>query len=199
MYPLFESIALKDGVILHPSWHQKRFLKSYQSLYAHEPRFSLLDDINLSEEYNKGLFKLRISYNEIGTKVDFQSYKAKPIKRLKMVDGSHVDYSIKFQDRNELNRLYNKREAFDDILIIRKGLITDSSYANIVFYNGDSWYTPHAPLLQGTARARLIEEGRIIETKIGVDDLGKYTSFKLINALRSIDEVELGSVKDIVR
>lgn len=199
MYPLFESIALKDGVILHPSWHQKRFQKSYQTLYGQKPNFSLFDNVNLPEDYNKGLYKLRISYYKLGTKVEFQSYKPKPIKRLKIVDGSHMDYSIKFQDRDELNKLYNKREACDDILIIREGLITDSSYANIIFYDDNSWYTPHVPLLHGTARARLLEEGKIIETKIGINDLGKYTSFKLINALRGIDEVEIGSVKDIVR
>ncbi len=197
MYPLFESLALVNGFVQNPSWHQKRFLKSYNAYYGAKPSYDLLDHVFLQREHRKGVFKLRISYNEVGTKVEIQNYQLKPIRSLKMLDGDKLDYHLKYQDRNSLNELFKLRDTSDDILIVRNGLITDSSYSNIVFYDGTAWYTPDSPLLEGTARARLIKEGKIVETKIGVEDLKKYTSFKLINALRDFDKIGQGKVSDI--
>jgi branched-subunit amino acid aminotransferase/4-amino-4-deoxychorismate lyase len=35
-------------------------------------------------------------------------------------------------------------------------MVTDSSFANIVFKRGKKWYTPWAPLLKGTMRSKAI-------------------------------------------
>jgi 4-amino-4-deoxychorismate lyase len=72
---------------------------------------------------------------------------------------------------------------YDDILIVKNAYITDSSYANILFYDGGKWFTPHMPLLAGTCRARLLKESKICEMKIKIDDIKKFESFCLINAL----------------
>jgi len=197
-YPLFESIAVHDGVIQHEQWHQKRFIKSYQGVYNCSPNHSLLEGVEVPEVYRVGHVKLRISYNQDESFVEFQNYEPKQIQSLRLVDGDELNYQFKFQDRTTLNKLFEQRKTCDDILIVKNKLITDSSYANIVFYDGEHWLTPKLPLLDGTARARLLSEGLIKEAEITVSDLASYGAFKLINAMRDFEKVKEGKVKDII-
>jgi 4-amino-4-deoxychorismate lyase len=88
-----------------------------------------------------------------------------------------------------LNDLWAKRGTCDDVLIVKGDLITDSWYCNILFSNGKNWYTPDQPLLAGTCRARLLAEGKIMSRRIEVEDLHHFTHFKLVNAMRDIEEV----------
>ena len=71
---------------------------------------------------------------------------------------------------------------------MKNGLITDTSYANIVFWDGQNWLTPSTPLLAGTKRARLLHESKIKEAEIRVDDLIKYEKARIINALNDLDD-----------
>lgn len=79
----------------------------------------------------------------------------------------------------------------EELIIVKNGIITDTSYANLVFYNGKEWHTPSRPLLQGTKRQKLIDEGKIKEREIRVHDLKKFTKCSLINAMLDIGEIEL--------
>ena len=64
------------------------------------------------------------------------------------------------------SEMLDKKGDCDDILIIRNGLITDMSYANVAFFDGTQWLTPRIPLLAGTCRERLLETGPIREADI---------------------------------
>lgn len=61
----------------------------------------------------------------------------------------------------------------DEIIIIKNGLVTDTSFTNIAIYKHGMWLTPKHPLLLGTKRAALLEKGIIQEADITVDDLMK--------------------------
>ena len=71
----------------------------------------------------------------------------------------------------------------DDILVVKKGQISDSFYANVVFWDGKEYITPDTPLLPGTMRASLLNKGLIREDSISPDDLSKFAGIKLINAM----------------
>ncbi|MEO0570500.1 MAG: aminotransferase class IV, partial [Bacteroidota bacterium] len=71
----------------------------------------------------------------------------------------------------------------DDILIVRKGWLTDSYYANIIFWDGTGWYTPSTYLLNGTKRSQLLQGGIIQEAPIQLKDLKSFKGFQLINAM----------------
>ena len=79
----------------------------------------------------------------------------------------------------------------DDVLIVRHGLLTDTSIANIALWNGCEWHTPAQPLLAGTQRRYLLDTGQIKETDIPVASLGNYRHIRLFNALIPFGEVEL--------
>ena len=72
-----------------------------------------------------------------------------------------IDYSYKSTDRQCLNDLFAQRAGHDDILIIRDGLLTDTSICNVALWNGTSWITPARPLLCGTMRAYLLDKGLV--------------------------------------
>ena len=52
---------------------------------------------------------------------------------------------------------------------------------------GGSWVTPDTPLLRGTMRQYLLEEGEISEKMIGAEDLAAYTGARMINCMMDLE------------
>ena len=166
MSRFIESIQLLDGRLLNLNFHQKR-------LDATQKKFFGSSTIDLSEERHKiqkattGKYKLRLVYDALIREIDIVEYKTPVINSLKLVE-SNLDYSYKFEDRNLLQELYDRRSEKDDILIIKEGLITDSFYCNVALRSGDTWYTPENPLLRGTKRGQLIQSKKLVQARIQV-------------------------------
>ena len=188
MYPLFESLCVKNGRVLHAEWHQLRFQKAYQNFFGRQPTFNLLDPIDLPQIFCHGIVKLKISYNETGRQLDFQHYHMQQIQSVRLVPTNDLDYTNKYTEREKLDALFALREGCDDVLIIRNGWITDSYYANVVFFDGKDWWTPERPLLEGTCRARLLANGIIKTIPLQVEDLKNFLGIKLINAMRDMSQ-----------
>lgn len=51
-------------------------------------------------------------------------------------------------------------------MIIRQGKVTDCSIGNLIFRQNNQWITPDKPLLEGTQRAKLLEQKKIIAREI---------------------------------
>ncbi|AHF97009.1 MAG: aminotransferase class IV family protein [Minisyncoccia bacterium] len=183
MFPLFETIKILDGKIYNLSFHQKRLEFSFQIYFQKKAPFLLSDIINIPKDFSKGLVKLRFLYSEKSYKLEFLHYKPRKIITLKIVENNEINYSLKFTDRSQINDLVHQKGTCDDILIIKNGFITDTSIANIVFYDGKEWVTPAIPLLMGTCRAKLLKENKIKEEVVKITDLYKFRAFCLINAL----------------
>jgi len=198
MFPLFETIKICDGKIFNLKWHQWRFEQSCKNYFGKLATYKLTNVISLPDSVKTGLFKLRLSYNLDHYKLEFNPYTYKKISSLKMICSDHIEYTLKYSDRNQLNELLAQKDNCDDILIIKNILITDTSFTNIVFLDGEKWITPKTPLLKGTCRERLLHKQKIFEAEIKVDDLHRYQSFKLINAMRDFDETESLAMKNII-
>jgi len=141
---------------------------------------------------NGSLYKCRIIYDKKIESIEFVPYHCPNITSLKLVQCDNIDYHFKFLDRNSIIELYRQKGGADDIIIVKKGLITDSSTANLLFFDGRNWITPSKPLLKGTQRAKLIEECKIQTGDITNDDLLTYKKIRLINAmLKFEDEVDI--------
>lgn len=181
MYPVyFESIRVEDGKVFHLEYHQKRVDKS-SIVQLHE----VIDTMVLPPD---GVYKLRISYTPTTILcMDIQPYIPKQIDTLKVVYNDDIEYSLKREDRRELGKLHRLREDCDDVLIIKHGMVTDTSFCNILFSDGARWITPSTPLLEGTCRARLIQEGKVGVVDIALADLSKYKYYMLINAMLDFD------------
>lgn len=197
MYLLLETIKILDGLPMHLQWHQERFEKSFFKLFGYTPKLKLESVVNIPDNYSEGTMKLRFLYNRDSFSINYQQYKKKEINSLQLVINNMIDYSLKYKDRNCLTKLLALKGDCDDILIVKNGLITDSSYTNIVFFDGNNWITPETPLLEGTARARLIAQKTIKEQIIKIEDLSKFKSFRLINAMMDFEDQNEIDIKNI--
>ena len=183
MFPLVETIKVLNGNICNLLYHQRRLEYSFEVYFKKKPFFLLQNVITIPEEFSKGLVKLRFLYTKDDYKHEFSYYKPRNINTLKVIENNNISYSFKFTDRSQINRLLKQKGNYDDILIVKNGFITDTSIANIVFYNDNEWVTPATPLLKGTCRDKLLKEGKIKEEIIKINDLHKFKSFCLINAM----------------
>jgi len=188
MYPLFESLCVQDGKLLNSQWHENRFQTSYNQYYGSPAPFFLLEGLNIPNNFSKGRVKLRIRYNQKDRIFHFEHYQTQKIESLQLVYTEELDYSYKYTERENLNALFAQKGKSDDVLIVKKGRITDSSYANVVFFDGNEWWTPNHPLLKGTCRARLLSQEIIKEILLEVNDLKNFKGLKLINAMRDMDQ-----------
>lgn len=182
--PLFiETIRLTDGQLFNLRFHNKRLNDARNTHFGEKEAWDLTQIIRVPENVKEGLFKCRVTYGERIEKIEFEPYKPRLVQRLRLVNNNTIEYNFKYQNRTFLNELFSQRGEADDVLIIKNGFVTDTSYANIVFWNGQQWITPDTFLLAGTQRAQLLEEGKIFEQKIRAQDLPKYSHARLINSM----------------
>ena len=163
---------------------------SMMKLYGVAGSADLSQFLNSMDYPRTGLYKCRITYDDHSKMAEFLPYTFKPITSLKLVENDTILYEHKYADRSLINQLTERKGDCDDILIVKRGLVTDSSYANIVFRRGGKWYTPASYLLKGTMRENLLQSGRIIEKEIGVKDIANFEKFKLINAMLGFEGQE---------
>jgi len=182
MSRLLESIRCEEGALQNLPFHQARMDTSVEALFSIENRLRL-EDVEVPPDCRTGLYKCRIVYDDSLCSVEFQPYRFREIRSLKLVSDDAVEYSHKYADRTALQRLLQARGDCDDILIVKNGRPTDTSYANVAFFDGKRWFTPARPLLRGTQRERLISEGLVRPADIRVDDLGHFEKVRIINAM----------------
>ena len=191
MYRLIETIRLEDGTFGNLNYHQQRMNHAFGQLYLNSIALDL-EKILVEDTYPAyGLFKCKVVYDLSNHVIQYEPYTIRQVISLKMVEQNELVYNFKYEDRLQLNQAFNKRKRCDDVLIIKEGLVTDTSYANIVFKkkNGE-WVTPSSCLLKGTMRQFLIDTNRIKEEVVSGNDVSKFESYKLINSMLRWDSAE---------
>ena len=160
--------------------------RSRRQLFGNNDLLKLSDYITVPDADKDSITRCRVIYDKSVSSIEFSPYIPANIKTLKTVYAGTLTYDHKYLDRSRLTALIDKRTA-DDILIIKDGCVTDVSYANIVFTDGERWITPDTPLLHGTMRELLLRKGVIKMDKITINDISLFTHFKLINAMLGFD------------
>ena len=196
MLKLNESIKVLNGDTPDINEHLQRVIRTIQYFYSKSnEKFDFISCVNtvLERERDKisdGLFKLRVVYSDRFISGTLIPYIPKRIKRLKLVESDDIEYPFKYENRTAIDSLLSYKDKCDDILIVKTGVITDTSYSNIVFERMGNLYTPDSYLLAGTKRAKLIREGLIREEKIRPCDIDKYDKAYLINSMLDLYPVE---------
>jgi 4-amino-4-deoxychorismate lyase len=181
-----ETIKSIDGKIFNLEYHQKRYESVMNSLGVEKTK--KLNSYLNPPKY--GLYRCRVIYTSDSIIVTYHEYKKREIRSLKLIFNNEIDYSMKFENRDEINVLFEKRGECDDILIIKNLLVTDTSIANVAFFKDGEWFTPKTPLLEGTTRARLIDEGKIIEADIKIQNIRNFTKVALLNSMIDFNVLE---------
>lgn len=191
MCRLFETIRVENGKAVSLRWHQQRVEQiTSVELAPYIERLSLPSD---------GVYKLRIDYDTasgiIGSTL--QKYEERRVKTLKAIRCDTISYPFKYADRQVLDGLRARRGCCDDVLIIKNAHVTDVTYANILFSAGGRWFTPSTPLLKGTCREKLLDEGVVTERLITEEEICCYDNAMLINAMLPFDEARAFPVTGI--
>ncbi|MFH0710400.1 MAG: aminotransferase class IV [Pseudomonadota bacterium] len=185
-----ETILCDEGVAHHLSYHQRRLDLTLQ-------KFNLTVHYNLSElitPLDETLYRCRFLYDDLHCSIEYHPYTPKKITTLRLIQDNTIEYSSKYANRNDLNTLFELREGCDDILIVKNGCITDTTIANIALFINNQWLTPEIPLLKGTTRSRLIDEGKIIPANISILDALNAPKIALMNAMTGFVEMENGII-----
>lgn len=187
MSRFIESICILKGEIRNLTFHQNRINQTRYKLLG------LMDELNVSQLFqfadnqSIGKFKCRIVYAESIEEFQMLPYQIRPIHSVRLVESNAIDYRFKLEDRKAFSYLKDAVNE-DEIIIVQNGQITDTSYSNLVFFDGEKWITPTTYLLNGTMRQSLLQTKQIIEKPIQVEDLNRFESFKLINAMMDLEE-----------
>ena len=185
-----ETLKLLDGHIFHIEYHQERLRNTFSHFFSDEKVFSLETILSETILPTKGKYKIRFVYDASSYFLEILPYQTAAIHSISCVEVGDMTYSYKFLDREALNQL--KKEApTDEVIFIKEGMVTDSSYANLVFSDGGKWYTPTTFLLNGTCRQRLLKEGKIEERPIFQEDITSFRYIGLINAMLDLGELIL--------
>lgn len=187
MYRFIESICIIDRNIRNPELHRDRMNCSRYKFLGMEEKIDPEEIIHAHDIPSTGKYKCRIVYGTEVESIEFIPYRVRNINSIRLVENNFLNYRYKFLNRDAFELLKDS-VAEDEILIVKNGQITDTSYSNVIFFDGKKWVTPSTCLLNGIMRQRLLNSGEISEENISFRDMDRFTSFKLINAMMNPEE-----------
>ena len=183
MFQLVESVRIENGKLHHIDLHNNRLNNARKVLWGKTDFVDLEKIIQIPDTINNQRYKCRVTTDGNQSTFSITPYIQRQIKTLRIVPFDTIDYTFKTNERTLLDKAFEMRAGCDDIIIVKKGWITDAWAANLIFFDGKKWCTPSTPLLRGVQREYLLSTETIFEKKIQLSDLYCYKKVKLINAL----------------
>ncbi len=186
---LLESIRLENGLLPLLDYHQSRVDRSRALLGWRQPLSlqALLSEQPLPQQ---GLYKLRVTYGCEQVQVNWLPYVRRPVRSLRLLPADGLSYGLKWADRRALEDCFSLRGDCDDVLLLQDGRLTDTSYANVALFDGQQWWTPKRPLLQGVRREFLLAGGVLQPAELRVEDLAAFRCLRVFNAMIDLAEAE---------
>lgn len=185
-----ETIKIKDGKAMGLPYHQKRMERTIHHFFPQitEGAIPSLASL-LAPKDGMTFYKARVVYGVQGVEsIEYAPYSMREIHSLQVVVCDDIDYTYKSCNRTALEHLVAQKGNADEIIIVKNGLVTDTSFTNIAIFNGKNWLTPKHPLLKGTKRAALLEQERLQEADITLADLKAAKKVCLFNAMIEFGE-----------
>lgn len=194
---LLETIRVANRTFENLFYHQQRVEKAARQHFPYAPPVSLERELIIPDSLDNNIYRCRVLYDVKINQIEFLPYTIRPVQSLLLVEiSSATDYSSKWADRSWIEQL-KQGIAADDILMVKNGLLTDTSYANIALWDGYEWFTPRLPLLEGTKRAQLLAEGILKAIDIKPEELAGFQYLKLLNAMIDFEESPVVAVGNI--
>jgi 4-amino-4-deoxychorismate lyase len=186
MFSFLETICIENGLLKNLPYHQKRVNETFVSFNPDQIPFDLSEALSKQNIPSAGIYRLRVIYEDQIKSIEFIPYQEKQIAILKIVNTGEFDYGFKWADRSYFEHTLIENKEVDEVIFELDGKIQDCTIANLAFLKNGIWYTPKNPLHWGTTRARLIDENKIQETDIFLDELSSYSHICLINVFREL-------------
>ena len=197
MYQFIETICYENGSFQRIELHNERCNRTRSHFFGRQPDIRLEFHLSVPVPLREKTLKVTVTYGIDIVNIVYVLYEIRPIRSLHMISDNTIDYSFKYADRSKLALLTLKKSYFDDILIVKNGLITDTSYANTIYLCDNVWYSPIRPLLLGTRLRSYLEEGRITPPLLRPEDLSSFSEARIINAMISIEKSPVIPISEI--
>lgn len=196
MSQFIESIKIEDQEIFLLELHQKRVNATFEH-FGKEGSIDIAKIFKDLEHDENGLYKLKITYDlNKNYRTQLIPYAISEIEDFQLIENNVYDYSFKFEDRKEFEKMINKAKA-SEIIIVKNNHITDTSYSNLLFLKGKEWFTPSTYLLNGVQRTHLLKNKKIKEAEITLQNITEYSHFQLINAMNDFDDMFIYPISKI--
>lgn len=198
MLQLIETICFENAQFQRIKLHEERMNSSRRHLFGSRNQLLLTPLLKIPASLYEHKVRCRVTYSTSIEDIEYEQYFSKNIRSLKLVWDDSIEYSYKFKDREALNKLLYLRGNADEVLIVKNGMLSDTSFTNIVFLKNCRWFTPEFPLLAGTKRADYLDKKLILTATIRPEDLNQYEGAKLINSMRSFEEENVIPISQII-
>lgn len=191
MFRLIESIRIENGEPQLLEFHQKRLNKAFKHLFNGVGEINIAELLANQKLPQSGTYKFRLLYNRDKHDFEMIPYSTPKINSLILIKDDDLYYPYKYEKRSALDRHKVKCEEEQDFIIVRKGLLTDGYFYNIVLIDKSkkAKVTPKDPLLKGVMRENLLKKREISLANITVKDLKKFSEIHLINALNPLGKI----------
>jgi len=188
-----ETLLIKDGKIQNLKYHLNRMKKTFKyfkwkinKLRIENGEWRINDELRIEN----GEWRIRVTYNQFGIKkIETFPIKKRNFKKFKIVK-IDFDYKFKYKNRKQFSILNSQFSIYDELILVKNNLITDTTISNLAFFTGKEWITPKFPLLKGTKREELIQKNFLKEENIHTSDLKFFKKIALINAILGFFEIE---------
>ena len=199
MFQFIESICCINKQLRNLGFHQARFDRTRNDNFTEINPILLEEIIKFPTDLTDEKYKVRIVYDREIQSVEFLPYQMKSINSIQFFEiDPKINYTYKYSDRSFLDEFLKEAQT-DDLVLIKSNYITDCTYSNLVFFDGENWFTPRSVLLKGTMREALLQSNQIRERNIKVSDLANFKSFKRINAMMNLEESEEFDVRLLIK
>lgn len=194
-----ETLAVEAGEALHPERHWGRMQRTLKAFASACPRQVLAEAraqvanalTSLSEVEASPTYRLTLTYTpDALLSLRLVPYVRRSIRRLVPIAlPPDFDYRYKYADRSFFLQAGESLASDEEPIFFRpNGLITDTTFTNVVLDLPQGLLTPRLPLLAGTQRASLLVSRHIREADLCLDDLARTRAVYLINALLPLEQ-----------
>lgn len=179
-----ETVKISYGICFDLSFHRDRVMRTVNNLSVwreieceiskHAAQFALCPVVKCS-----------VTYDAVGVVgVKCIDYCRPVITALRLIEAPDIDYHLKYADRSAFEALKLGLPPGVEPVIVQGGLITDTTFSNLLFEDSTAGlFTPAKPLLCGTMRERLLAAGVVKPRDIAPVDLPLFRRVHLINAM----------------
>ena len=180
----------------HIQWHNARVNRTLHELFGITSSFNLRKYITVPDQHRHGLVKCRVTYDRSGIQdISYQSYSIRQVDNCAVTSiPQDITYHHKWIQRDTLDVIRAKVSTYDEVIMIRGGMVTDAYYYNIVIQENGLFYTPETHLLPGVMRAKLLAQEKIKVSQISINRLYAADAVYFINALTPLGQLRVGNL-----
>ncbi len=187
MFRFIETICYEQRRFHRIELHNERLNRTRTHFFGKLPEIRLELLLSVPAVLINETVKCTVTYGIEISDIEYTVYTVRQIKSLKLVSDNAIDYAFKYADRSIFKTMLQNNLQYDDILIVKNGLLTDISYANTIYLHENIWYSQRNPLLFGTRLQSYVREGRVTPALLTPADLIRFSEVRIINAMISIE------------